>query len=415
MAETTPPPLDPALYESMAGVVIAVVTVCLTVAVTTVCLRTYTRAAVLRQFGADDWAAILSIIFAIGSGTMVALNTKYGHGRHLAVVDPTLLWKYFRTFYISIVLYNASLTATKLTFLLQYHRILGNTAGMRKVIVIAFVLVGLWSISQLLVVIFTCTPIHKFWLPETPGTCIPNLPFWYINAAGNIVTDVIVFCIPLPSVTRLKLRRGAKLALIGVFCLGFFTCAISVIRIQYLRLSDDVTWDNVASSCWSIGELCSGITCACLPTLRPLVSRMMPGMGSHSGGSATGPRKYYYGSSRSGNHDGSLGASRHKGTRNDETASARGIIYPEDVELHSDNGSDKDRDFRGDIRAAAPSPSSLERATRPPTLDRARFGLGPKSTVHTEVGVATPGPESAWRAAEGRIQVKTDFIITRGK
>ncbi|KAL1843478.1 hypothetical protein VTJ49DRAFT_1349 [Mycothermus thermophilus] len=413
MSEATSAPLDPALYESMAGVVIAVVSVCLTVAVTTVTLRTYTRAIVLRQFGADDWAAILAVMFAIGSGTMVALNTKYGHGQHLAVVDPTLLWKYFRTFYISIVLYNASLTATKLTFLLQYHRIFGNTAGMRKIILIAFVLVGLWSISQLLVVIFTCTPIHKFWLAETPGTCIPNLPFWYINAAGNIVTDIIVFCIPLPSVTRLKLRRGAKLGLIGVFCLGFFTCAISVIRIQYLRLSDDVTWDNVASSCWSIGELCSGITCACLPTLRPLISRMVPGMGSESGGSNTGPRKYYYGSS-SGGRDASHNTSRHHKSNHDDTASARGIIYPEDVELQSDNGSDKDKDVRIEARAAAPSPSSLERATRPPTLDRARFGLGPKSTVHTEVGVATPGPESAWRAADGRIQVKTDFIITRG-
>lgn len=119
------------------------------------------------------------------------------------------------------MLYNGSLTATKLTFLLQYHRILG-TGQMRKVIMAAFVFVALWSISQLLVVIFTCTPIHKFWLPETPGTCIPNIPFWYYNAAGNIVTDVIVFVLPLPVLSRLNLRRGAKFGLIGVFCLGFF-------------------------------------------------------------------------------------------------------------------------------------------------------------------------------------------------
>jgi hypothetical protein len=160
----------------------------------------------------------------------------------LAVVDPALLPKYFRvrpsgsdirhativgadqsfqTFYISIVLYNASLTATKITFLLQYYRILG-TGQMRMVIIIAFVLVALWSISQLLVVIFTCTPIHKFWLADTPGTCIPNLPFWYINAAGNIVTDVIVFVLPLPALGRLNLRKSQKIGLIGIFCLGFF-------------------------------------------------------------------------------------------------------------------------------------------------------------------------------------------------
>ena len=99
---------------------------------------------------------------------------------------------------------------------------------MRKIIVTAFVLVALWSISQLLVVIFTCSPIHKFWLPETPGTCIPNLPFWYVNAAGNIVTDVIVFVLPLPALSRLNLRKGQKVALIGVFSLGFFVSGTEI-------------------------------------------------------------------------------------------------------------------------------------------------------------------------------------------
>ncbi|KAK3309896.1 uncharacterized protein B0T15DRAFT_516814 [Chaetomium strumarium] len=54
------------------------------------------------------------------------------------------------------------------------------------------------------------------------------------------------------------------------------TCAISVIRIQYFKLSADVAWDNAASSYWSIGRLCSGIACACLclPTLRPLIAEI---------------------------------------------------------------------------------------------------------------------------------------------
>lgn len=129
-----------------------------------------------------------------------------------------------QTFYISIVLYNASLTAIKTTFLLQYFRILG-TGVMRTIIIVAFFLIGLWSVSQLLVVVFTCSPIPKFWAPDMEGKCIPNLPFWYINAAGNIVTDVAVFLLPLPALSRLNLRRGQKLGLLGVFSLGFFVGA----------------------------------------------------------------------------------------------------------------------------------------------------------------------------------------------
>lgn len=69
---------------------------------------------------------------------------------------------------------------------------------MRKVVVYALIFVTMWSISQLLIVIFSCTPIEKFWFGDSipNGHCMPNLPFWYINAAGNIVTDVLIFIIP---------------------------------------------------------------------------------------------------------------------------------------------------------------------------------------------------------------------------
>ena len=56
--------------------------------------------------------------------------------------------------------------------------------------------------------------------------------------------------------------------------------AISVVRIKYLNLFEDVTWQNAAAGCWSVGELASGVTCACLPTLRPLVSGYFPQLNS---------------------------------------------------------------------------------------------------------------------------------------
>ncbi|KAK4193246.1 hypothetical protein QBC35DRAFT_100231 [Podospora australis] len=413
MATQPPPDLDPALYESKAYIPITVVAVTLAIATTAVALRSYARAVLIRQFGLDDWAAIVAVILAIGSGTMVASNTIYGHGRHIAFVStmmpPTTIFKYFRTFYTSIVLYNASLTATKITFLLQYYRILG-TAQMRRIVVIAGIIVALWSVSQLLVVIFTCTPIEKFWMGDDyPGTCIPNLPFWYYNAAGNILTDIIVFVVPLPALSKLNLRKNQKIALIGVFCLGFFTCAISVIRIQYLKLSTDVTWDNVSSSCWSVGELCSGITCACLPTLRPLIAKIFPSMQSHPSNSS---ENYY---KKSTGRDGTGPRSRNKNNDN-TTGSMRSIIYPEDVELQSDDRSDKEVQLNKIERVEA-----HERYGQ--TLDKLRLGLKP--TVTTEIKVGTPArPQPSWGHSYteggessggfgGGIKVKKDLIVTK--
>ncbi|POS76932.1 hypothetical protein DHEL01_v204676 [Diaporthe helianthi] len=66
-----------------------------------------------------------------------------------------------------------------------------------------------------------------------------------------------------------------RLSLLAVFCLGFFTCAISVVRIEFLNLGDDPTYNNIAPAGWSFGELCAGVITACLPTLRPLLLRVL--------------------------------------------------------------------------------------------------------------------------------------------
>lgn len=46
-------------------------------------------------------------------------------------------------------------------------------------------------------------------------------------------------------------------------------------RIDFLDLGEDFTFQNIAPAGWSLGELCAGITCACLPTLRPLLFRVV--------------------------------------------------------------------------------------------------------------------------------------------
>ena len=68
----TEAPLDPALYESRAHIPITVVAVVLSLATLLVSLRSYTRAILINQFGMDDYAAIIALVLAMGSGIMVA-------------------------------------------------------------------------------------------------------------------------------------------------------------------------------------------------------------------------------------------------------------------------------------------------------------------------------------------------------
>jgi hypothetical protein len=181
---------------------------------------------------------------------------------------------------VSIVLYCSALLFIKMTFLLQYYRVLA-VQQMRKVYIGCMVVVGGWALSQVMVGIFTCNPVSGFWDSSIPSQCIPDIPQWYINAAGNIVTDVVVIALPLPTLWKLQLARPSRIVLVGIFSLGFFTVVISIVRIRYLKLFEDFPWENVESSLWSVGELTSALTCACLPTMRPLVVRYVPGFASH--------------------------------------------------------------------------------------------------------------------------------------
>ncbi len=60
---------------------------------------------------------------------------------------------------------------------------------------------------------------------------------------------------------------------------------ISIVRFKSLydiSISQDVSWDNVPIADWTAVECNIGIMCACLPTLKPLLSRFLPFL-MHSG------------------------------------------------------------------------------------------------------------------------------------
>ena len=56
-------------------------------------------------------------------------------------------------------------------------------------------------------------------------------------------------------------------------------CITSILRLHSLyviAISKDVTWDNVGAATWSAVELNTGIICACLPTLKPMINIVAP-------------------------------------------------------------------------------------------------------------------------------------------
>lgn len=168
-----------------------------------------------------------------------------------------------------------------MTFLFQYYRILGLLLP-RYVYTSIVVTVGAWSTAMILQCFFLCQPLAGFWDKTLPGIkCLPDLSTWLGGAIGNILTDLLVFALPIPMLSKLNLPGVQKAILLGILSLGFLTIALSVVRIKYLRLNEnDVSWSNVSLTCLSMSELTLGIISACVPTMRRLffkpAQRMLP-------------------------------------------------------------------------------------------------------------------------------------------
>ncbi|GKT64786.1 integral membrane protein [Colletotrichum tofieldiae] len=174
-----------------------------------------------------------------------------------------------------------------MSFLLQYYRVLCTT-HMRKLYIAAMVIVGSWGVSVVVMSFVFCVPLDGFWDPRIPAKCFGQQVLFYVFGACSIVTDVIIFLLPLPALFKLKIPHSQKLYLLGIFSLGFFIVAISVIRLQFLKIRPDFTWWNVEPAMWSLGELSAAMVCLCLPPLKALAARMGL-LSTHTGNSKTSP------------------------------------------------------------------------------------------------------------------------------
>ncbi|KAF2116650.1 hypothetical protein BDV96DRAFT_645067 [Lophiotrema nucula] len=257
-----------------------------------VALRIYTRRALLHVFGADDVSITIAQVLAVAVSVTTGLEAVWGLGRHTRFVSQGDAIKQSKSLYANIMIYNAAQIITKISFLIQYRRLFPSRK-MQKICFWLLIFIVIWGLAQEFIVSFSCTPLTLF-EPKMSGKCIWALPVWYLTSSMNIVTDFIIFVIPIIPVLKLQMRTRQKVLLLGLFCLGFLqvsshfskhdltspsTCIISLIRLSTLHKGINTTdpfWDNAPAAYWSVVELNCGILCACLPTLRPLISKFVP-------------------------------------------------------------------------------------------------------------------------------------------
>ncbi|KAL4939189.1 hypothetical protein BDV06DRAFT_225270 [Aspergillus oleicola] len=293
-------------------------------AVTAVCLRLLAHQIAHKKWTASDWFIIAACIFSIGlqsisiTGVLQA-GIGYGHVTDIAMTygaEPII--KLSKLIIPLQFLWVLSLSCTKISILFLYLRIF----PVRWLIVSSWATISvivMWAIATILAGCFICRPFEYNWNKTIlGGTCGNQVTSFTVTGVINLVTDVIVLVLPMPSLYKLQMATYKKVTLIAVFGLGFVTCVISVLRISVLSTMDfaDITYTIPRANIFSGVEPCLAVVLASVPMMRPLLGR------TNTTPDATGATPVYGSSdprSKSHSKSKSLSKSGRKGTlSNDE-------------------------------------------------------------------------------------------------
>ena len=191
--------------------------------------------------------------------------------------------------------------ATKTSILVFYLSLSKNQQVYKWLTVATLIVVNAAGIALTLLNIFQCHPIGAaFQLPlSSTATCTDIVTLYLSSAPVNIVTDLAILFLPMPILTAMRLPRKEKIVLVITFSFGLFVAVVDVARIGYLESAslarlqavgttnstgsriieqDDFSWYASLSFMWSAIEVHVGIICACVPALKPLVSKLLPNL-----------------------------------------------------------------------------------------------------------------------------------------
>uniref|UniRef100_A0A8H7N2Y7 Rhodopsin domain-containing protein n=2 Tax=Bionectria ochroleuca TaxID=29856 RepID=A0A8H7N2Y7_BIOOC len=211
--------------------------------------------------------------------------TDGGAGRHAAywlLHNPATITKFLKYQTASQFIYMVGITLPKVALLILYLKVFAD----RKVIIATWVvmclLIGL-CFSSVVALFAICQPFAYNWNKSIPGGHCGNFmaAYKYISIP-NIVSDVAILLLPIPSLWSLNMSRWKKAGVFATFAVGGLGIITSIIRfVGFYRtnVGTDVTNNGGTTVIYTALEVAAYFICSCLPGTRPLARAIYQGAG----------------------------------------------------------------------------------------------------------------------------------------
>jgi len=142
-------------------------------------------------------------------------------------------------------------------------------------------------VSTFIASFFQCDPIST-WTDPFKTNCFDIVAFWISYGSLNMVSDVIIWCLPVWVVWRLPRPMKEKAQVILLFGLGLSCIVAAIGRILTIKNfvhDPDITTGEGPNGIYSLIEINVGIIVGCIPMCKALVSKKMLSKKSSQGSS----------------------------------------------------------------------------------------------------------------------------------
>lgn len=268
--------------------VFAVFTVLTTIIIA---LRLWSRQTIAGGVRAYDWIMVFGYFMTLVYGSSALYHA-------VNINTASQFWDYSwneialqQIFYIALdILYPLTALTIKSSLLLFYYT-LSPARYLRWSVWATFGFTFATAATVVLYSIFKCHPVN-YWSEWYTSTCDPHQTIPYlVTGSLMILSDVIIWVLPLPMVMKLQLYRRERIAAVFTFSLGIFACIASIFRLKAVHkyfLTSGGTGKTPIINTWTIVELNLAIICASAPALRALCIKHVPKLLSYGSDSTDG-------------------------------------------------------------------------------------------------------------------------------
>jgi hypothetical protein len=238
-----------------------------------------TERAYAKSLGWDDVAIGLCGALSIVASAISVKMSLLGWGLHMWSVSPEYFPVMLHLFFSVQTFYPILLGLIKVSVVLFYRPIF-PAAWFRLGTTLLMVFIAVTTICTSLLGVFTCRPVVAYWDWDTkPATCL-NISVLHVEGAAiGVVQDILIIALPIWEVRKLQMKKSRKVMVCISFALGSLGCLAAIARfvgVVRQKRFVDVTYVESSLTIWSGVELGIAFLCACLPTIRRLLSRWFP-------------------------------------------------------------------------------------------------------------------------------------------